>query len=266
MLISIYVNVLNLSCYFFLNSDGGSNTVEVFRLYKKALNSLYAKRVDLQNQNLATDIPKGYREPVQFETYLDYYTNSIDGLISQIETNVGKIYFMQQMFEAASESLGKALETKDNVEAWNFLGSTSVILGDYDKAAKCFMKIIDLDFRQFLHDAIAGIMRILIADEDVVTGGWDWFYEFLQVKLERATRQFGETVQTLTAADSEKKEDTSNKQLNVHRLSKELYSIHLSLFHYYDLGTQDIDKAGKYISKKNVLHTSNILNVLFLKA
>lgn len=229
--------------------DGGGNTVEVFKLYKKALDSLYAKRVDLQKQNLATDIPKGYREPVQFETYLDYYTNSIDGLISQIETNVGKIYFMQQMFEAASESLGKALEIKDNVEAWNFLGSTSVILGDYDKAAKCFMRIIDLDFRQFLHDAIAGIMRILIADEDVVTGGWDWFYGFLQVKLERATREFGETVQKLTAAAaaSEKSQDTSNQQLIVHRMSKELYSIHLSLFHYYDLDTQDIDKAAYHL-------------------
>lgn len=214
--------------------DGGSLQQETIDTYGEILQELETRRKAAkeagQVTNLAVDERVGR---VAEELTLDYRLKSIDGLLCAVYTALGKVYFMANMFEKSAEAYTQCIDriSSDYLDAVNGRASTGIVLGEYDQAAKDYLKVIRQDDRRYFPDAFTGIARILETKEDAVEGGWVVVLEVLQPLLDNYTQIMDEI------PDDELDQSVA---LGLKRF-------HHVMFTYHDRKTKDYGRAWKHL-------------------
>ena len=212
--------------------DGGTVQQEAMKRYKAAISlALMKKQKALENgeQTKSTNVPA--------ELMLNYSSKSIDGILCSLYTNLGKIYFMSNMFEKAVESYSKALDVEPMyLEAMSARGSSRIILGHYEEAAVDFTTVMDNDDEGRFLDVYTGLARILQARENAVPAGWDPIINNLNEMIPMLEHQY-------------KSLYGNNVGGTLALIAKALNRLFQVLFLYHDVKTKDTDKAWEYLSK-----------------
>jgi tetratricopeptide (TPR) repeat protein len=211
--------------------DGGSGQTEALQLYQTAIDYTLEKRLKLIEAGQATDVsPIG--TPVKNEFMLDYSNKSVDGLLCALYAAMGKQYFMANMFEKAVESHTRCLEIEPlYLDSVNSRGSTLIILGKYEDAAKDLQLVMEMDENRFFKDAFTGMAKVLSAKEEV--GSWEPMVAIIQELIPQLEQQYS---------------STSNDQANQH-VAESLNRLYHVLFIYHDVKTKDTEAAWKALSQ-----------------
>jgi tetratricopeptide (TPR) repeat protein len=217
--------------------DGGSSQAEALDMYQRAEELTLSKRQALIEKSQPTHRSLSGTTNIQEEIMMEYSQRSVDGLLCQIYTNMGKQYFMANMFERAVEKYSQCLNTIEPLylEALGARGSSLIILGRYEEAGRDLMKVIENDHHRLFNDAFTGLAKVLVAKEEVVPEGWGPMVNMLEKdlipKLEERIQQNaqGEHGRKLMA-------DTLNR-------------FHHVLFTYHDNKTKDTEAAWKHLTK-----------------
>ena len=168
--------------------DGGSIQQESIKAYKNAIKRIKTQwKLAVSNGSdvrLSSSNTNTRFENIMKETFLPNEQKSIHGLLVTAYCNLGKQYFMANMFEKAVEVYNSALRLEhDYIDAMNSRGSAYVILGKYKEAGDDFSKVLALDKGEMITDVFTGLAKVLVAKEDVVANGWDELVSVLDEKI-----------------------------------------------------------------------------------
>jgi tetratricopeptide (TPR) repeat protein len=225
--------------------DGGTYEMETLEMYDKIVKMAEQKRQALvdrgepTNQSLADVAPA----TVSDEVTLDYSEKSADGLLCALHTSHAKVYYMANMFEKAYDSYTKCLDIEPYyIDALNSRGSTALVLGRYEQAAKDFLACIKRDRMRLFNDAFTGMERILEAQEDAVPGGWNTITTILDSLIPQL-----ESKLTPSSTPQEQK-----------YLAGALNRFHHVMFTYHDVKTKDRPEAWRHLTE-SFKHKMSIL-------
>jgi len=180
--------------------DGGSMQFESIKLYKKALGILKKEAT-----------PK-------------------EDAFSNIYLNLGKVYFMGNMFHKALENYELSQKYDPHkVDPLVQIGATYHILGRFSDAAKLYKKLMLIQQDEVRGEVYTGLTNVLKEDETLIEGGWDYMVVPLKDELQETTLKF----------------DQNNNKV----LGENLKRFHLALFSYYDIKVNDTQQAWEHLSK-----------------
>lgn len=214
--------------------DGGTGQVEALDTYKHAASLVLKKRQEMVLRDEPTNVSLSGTANVKEEIMFEYSQKSMDGLLCAIFVNMGKQYFMANMFEKAVQSYSRCIDIEPlYLDAVSARGSSLIILGRYEEAGQDFSVVIENDTHRFFNDAFTGMSKVLAAKEDAVPEGW------------------GPTVSTLNQLIPMLEERllsvTSEHGKNVIR--DNLNRLHHVMFSYHDVKTKDTEEAWKHLSE-----------------
>lgn len=230
-----YINKLG----FFIPNDKFLS-LESVPIYEQVIAKLHEKREDMKRQNLPTDIPEGHTEPIAFEVGIGipFASRSIDSIISEIHVIIGDIYTKHEYFELARETLESGIKVKNHVMIQNNYGHKLLFLDEYENATKSFLSTIkDVENEELKKlgvtvpesTAIQGLTKVIMHDESLVEGGWNWLVNYINGRMETLVKIY------------------ENDGSEEHK--KALIAMHISLFHYHDIVTKDTDAAFDHMKK-----------------
>lgn len=218
--------------------EGGTFERECLTLYETIVDIVRRKRHDAIS---AGNVTTSKYDTINREVTVNYPNKSLDGLLCALNTALGKIYFMANMFERSVESYSSCLDEvfSDYLDAMNARGSSFLVLGQYEKAGIDFLRVIQLEVAQsgvFLFvDAFSGITRVLEAKEDAVPNGWDAIIDLVHdliPKLEENQLAFSNS-------------DSAVKK----HLTGSLNRLHHVLFTYHDVKTKNYPAAFDHLKQ-----------------
>lgn len=224
--------------------DGGTAQEEAIQTYKMAIELALDARRKMVEKGEETNRSLHGTIDVNGEVMLDYSARSIDGILCALYTAIGKVFFMSNMFEKAAESYTTALEIEPlYLDAMASRGSSRIILGKYEGAAKDFETVMVNDHSHRFLDVFTGLARVLQAKETAVPGGWDTMIEQLHAMIPSLEKQHANLGGNREARNF---------------LSTTLNRLYHVLFLYHDVKTKDTDTAWGYLSK-SYTHKMSVL-------
>jgi tetratricopeptide (TPR) repeat protein len=190
--------------------DGGSVQEEGLQIYEEAIEILLRQRAEIISRGESTTKLPSTVSPQMVqalelhyqgdEFFLqDHKQKSMDGLLSAVYSALSKLYFMANMFEKSVEAATKSLKYKPgDMDALNGRGSSLNILGRYREAAADYAEVITRDGKygdnqRLFAEAFTGLSKILVADEQVVEGGWDAMISIIENTFPKMERQLAES-------------------------------------------------------------------------
>lgn len=215
--------------------EGGTYEQPAIALYHELLPKATARREHL----MAEGKPTKYGLTCNGETTLEYGDKSADGLLCALYTSLGKILYMSNMFERAVEAYDGCLKGIDPgyLDAKNSRGSSLIVLGRYEEAAKDFAEVIEMDTQRLFIDAFTGLARVLEAKEEVVEGGWDTVVDPIN--------------QLLSILSSHHQGEDPN-------VASVLGRLHHVLFTYHEAKTKAYDTAFHHLSESHKFKLSTL--------
>ena len=213
--------------------DGGTFEHEAIEVYQRIVEMAEKNRQELLDAGKPTNISVAASiTRVSDEVTLEYQDKSADGLLCAVLTAQGKVLYMANWFERATESYTKCLEIDPfYLDARNSRGSTLIILGRYKEAATDFMTVIQHDTSRFFTDAFTGLARVLATKEDALPEGWTGVIEI----LDDLVPQFENILQQQPQARG--------------ALAGILNRFHHVLFTYHDSKTKNYSEAWDHLTK-----------------
>mmetsp|Transcript_24809 Transcript_24809/g.71718 ORF Transcript_24809/g.71718 Transcript_24809/m.71718 type:complete len:530 (-) Transcript_24809:57-1646(-) len=171
---------------------------------------------------------------VNEEIVLDYSARSIDGILCAVYTSLGKTFFMANMFEKAVESYTEAIKIEPTyLDALAARGSSLIILGRYEDAARDFKNVIEWDTKRRFLDSFTGLARVLQAKESALPEGWEPMIQTLQDLIQILENQM------------DKIEHSEGRTLVGNSLAR-MYHV---LFNYHDTKTLNIEHAWESLTR-----------------
>lgn len=240
--------------------DGGTYQMEAIAVYSRAISLLeemwrkmMADGEDTRKAKISNEQQDGannfYYSGLNREIFLDYGSKSIEGLLCATYCNLGKSYFMSNMFERAVQSYDQCLSyDHDYFDALNSRGQSYIILGKYKEAARDFHRVLYMDSSRIFVDAVTGLARCLSTNESVIDGGWEFLVKLLetdipqQEKLLQITKELGDKGAAGT----------------VKHYSDTLKRMHHAMFQYHDSKTKNVSEAWNHLSKGNEYKMSSV--------
>jgi len=210
--------------------DGGLGQQESLQAYQHAINSTLKRKTKMLEDGEPTNLSLSGTRNVPEEVFFDYSQKSVDGLLCALYTNMGKVYFMANMFERAVQSYTHCIEIeKMYLDAVGSRGSSNIILGKYAEAGHDLQHVIDNDQQHFFNDAFTGMAKILVAKEEVVPQGWEPMIEALEKLIVYYEAAFN---------------DPQQKR----RVAEALNRLHHVMFTYHDFKTKNRNEAWKHLT------------------
>jgi tetratricopeptide (TPR) repeat protein len=236
--------------------DGGTYQMEAIDVYSRALFLLEEKWRDMiangedtrkpmnaQSLNLEQEeMNNYYYSGLNREIFLDYGAKSIEGTLCAVYCNLGKTFFMSNLFERAVQSYDQCLSyDHDYFDALNSRGQSYIILGKYKEAATDFHRVLQMDSSLIFVDAVTGLARCLSADDTVIDGGWNFLINLLELNIPHQE----ESLQKTLALNDNDAAGTIKHYANI------LKRMHHAMFQYHDIKTKNASEAWKHLSKGN---------------
>ena len=243
--------------------DGGTYQMEAIEVYLRAVSLLEdmwrekitkgedTRKTTMTNDNeqLVDDGEDYYSTGLNRELFLDYGSKSIEGLLCAVYCNLGKSYFMSNMFERSVQSHNECLSYDHRyLDALSSRGQSYIILGKYKEAAADFYHVLQMDYNRLFGNVVTGLARCLSADESVLDGGWDSLVTLLEADIPRQE-------ESLRRA----KELTNNNADGTAKHHADLLKhMHHAMFQYHDTKTKNVSEAWKHLSKGNEFKMSTL--------
>ena len=239
--------------------DGGTYQMEAIQVYSRAIDLLENKwRIDMLNgentratkekrdDNIESGEEDVHQEGLHRELFLDIEYKSTEGLLCAAYTNLGKVYFMSNMFERAVTSYEQCLSYDTNyLDALTYRAQANVILGRYEDAGRDYTRVLRLDKERVFVDSFTGLAQVLSAKEDAVEGGWDALIDAISLELPRHT----------TAYEGAK---SANNQIGMKHFADSLKRLHHALFKYHESKTKNSSEAWEHLQKGNEYKMSTL--------
>lgn len=214
--------------------DGGLGQGEALDAYHHAIDLTLKRKEELLEKGEPTNLSPSGTQSVPSEMFFDYPQKSVDGMLCALYTNMGKLYFMANMFERAVESYTKCIRIESMyLDAVGARGSSLIILGKYAEAAEDLQRVIENDSDRLFKDAFTAMAKVLVAKEEVVPQGWEPMVKILEELIDSYEM-------TLEAAKSLE---------NQHLITEALNRLHHVMFTYHDAKTKKIRKQRGTIWK-----------------
>ena len=212
--------------------DGGTMQEEAISTYETVIQQVWEQREEKLN---AGESVSTVQEDINEEIVLEYQSRSYDGILCALYCGLGKTFFMANMFEKAVESYTKCLDDIDGsyLDAISSRGSSLIILGKYEEAARDFLVVLEKDTRRRFQDIFTGLSRILQAKEEAVPGGWDPVLVKLNEMIPLLEMQY---------------ESMENPQAK-NMIASSLNRFYHCMFLYHDSKTKDVDAAWENLTK-----------------
>jgi len=239
--------------------DGGTYQMEAIEVYSRAVSLLEemwrkmmtngedTRKASSQDDEVNDD---DYYNGLNREIFLDYGSKSIEGLLCATYCNLGKSYFMSNMFERAVQSYDQCLSYDHGYfDALNSRGQSYIILGKYKEAARDLYRVLSMDYSRIFVDAVTGLARCLSADESVLDGGWDFLVKLLEMEIPR---------QEESLQRAKELADNGGAAGTIKHYSDILKRMHLAMFQYHDIKTKNASEAWRHLSKGNEYKMSTI--------
>lgn len=186
------------------------------------------------------------KEGLHRELFLDIESKSTEGLLCAAYTNLGKVYFMSNMFERAVSSYEQCLSYDTSyLDALTYRAQANVILGRYEDAGRDYLRVLTLDTDRIFVDSFTGLAQVLSAKESAVDGGWDTLTRVMDVELPRYT----------DAYDGAK---AANNQIGMKHFADTLKRMHHAMFKYHDGKTKNASEAWAHLQKGNEYKMSTV--------
>lgn len=220
--------------------DGGSTSRECIDMYEEALDLLQQKSTSLsiseEDENELNSIGGGL-----FGNENDYVfmplsaKKSKRALLLHAWTNMGKQFFLMNIFERAVDALTQGLKIVPNyIDALAYRASTYIILGKYDLAGADYATVLELDTPRSVMDSFTGSAKVLSLRPDAIPGSWNTLTTILD---------------QLIPATEESYNSSHQNQFRQKNLAGNLKSMHLAMFNYHEQSTHDTEKAWYHLEK-----------------
>eukprot|EP00978_Attheya_sp_CCMP212_P025567 scaffold82467_cov54-Attheya_sp.AAC.1 len=216
--------------------DGGRNQLIAIDVYHNAISQIRERRQQLVNEGRPTNVPPNGVTVLDLnqELFFDLREKSIDGLLCSVFSNLGKLYFMANMFEKSVAAYNECLAIdEDYLDALTFRGSTQIVLGKYKEAGSDYTRVLELDQNRLFMDAFTGISKVLAVKEDNVAGGWETMVKVVEELIPAKEQHMNSMVVP------------EGKAL----LADHLKRLHLAMFTYHDVKTKDLKLAWEHLSE-----------------
>lgn len=244
--------------------DGGTYQMEAIAVYSRAISLLedmwrkmMANGEDTRKTNAAQDHEQlngmmgndYYSTGLNQELFLDYGSKSIEGLLCATYCNLGKTYFLANMFERSVQSHNQCLSYDHNyMDALSARGQSNIILGKYKEAATDFYSVLKMDSNRLFGNVVTGLARCLSADEGVLDGGWDSLVTLLEADIPRQ-EELLQSAKELTG---------NNAAGTIKHYADILKHMHHAMFQYHDIKTKNVSEAWKHLSTGNEYKMSTL--------
>lgn len=180
------------------------------------------------------------------ELFVDYDHKSVEGMLCSVHCNLGKVYFMSNMFGRAVQSYEDCLSYDPGyIEALTYRAQSLIILGKYEEAGRDYRRVLEMDSDRVFMDSVTGMAKVLTAREDAVPGGWDFLVNLIEGELPRV----GEVYDRVKTSDNEG---------GIKHYADALKRMHLAMFAYHDVKTKDVSEAWKHLSRGNAYKMSTV--------
>ena len=129
----------------------------------------------------------GY-EGLNRDLFVDYDSKSVEGMLCAAHSNLGKVYFMSNMFERAVQSYEECLSYDgDYLDALTYRAQANVILGKYGEAGRDYTRVLEMDEDRIFPDSVTGLSKVLMAKEESApeAGGWDFLVQLIESEVPR---------------------------------------------------------------------------------
>eukprot|EP00571_Detonula_confervacea_P009748 CAMPEP_0172321692 /NCGR_PEP_ID=MMETSP1058-20130122/44050_1 /TAXON_ID=83371 /ORGANISM="Detonula confervacea, Strain CCMP 353" /LENGTH=822 /DNA_ID=CAMNT_0013037273 /DNA_START=14 /DNA_END=2482 /DNA_ORIENTATION=+ len=232
--------------------DGGTYQMEAIDVYSHAIELLEDMWRDKMVKGEEVRLPvtpsagdSGYTG-LNRELFMDYESKSMEAMLCSTYSNLGKMYFMSNMFQRAVDSYEECLSyDHDYLDALTSRALALVILGKYDEAGRDYKHVLETDTDRLFLDAVTGLAKVLTAKEDAVTGGWDFLVNMLETEMPQQKQAY------------ERMKLSKNAGVVKH-YADGLKRMHLAMFAYHDVKTKNSSEAWKHLTKGNYYKLSTV--------
>ena len=146
-----------------------------------------------------------------------------------LHTNLGKMYFVANMFDRALECFDKCLSIDENeIDSLAQKGAVLYILGRFKESADAYLHLIDVDEDRLSGELYTGLSKVLVADENSVNGGWDALVKILNKQIPKVTKIVDDSS---SAVESSSSQHNQYEQMMYDNLKR----MHLAMFLYHDV-------------------------------
>jgi len=206
--------------------DGGSAQLEGINTYKHVIKLM----TNLQNND---DTPTPSQMSVQRQQFL-----------CGLHTNLGKMYFVANMFDRALECFDKSLSIDENeIDTLAQKGAVLYILGRFEDSANAYLHLIDVDEDRLSGELYSGLSKVLVADENAVKGGWDVLVNILDKQIPKITKIVEDSSSSAVESSS-----SSSEQINEQIMYDNLKRMNLAMFLYHDTKTKNTERAWHHLT------------------
>ena len=174
------------------------------------------------------------------ELFLPLESKSIEGLLCATYTNLGKVYFMSNMFEKAVQYYEECLSyDHDYLDALTYRAQAYIILGKYPEAGRDYTRVLEMDSDRIFIDAVTGLSKVLTVKEDAVPG-WGW-EQLVSILVEEMPLQ----------EEAYRRSRMANNQVGIKHYSDALKRMNHAMFAYHDVKTKNASEAWMHLKTGN---------------
>jgi len=223
--------------------DGGKVQNEAIKTFLEAIYLITAKRdIMIQNGQDTKQSFNGDVLTIDQEMHLDHELRSIHGLLVTTYVNLGRQYYMANMFENAVEVYSMSLELEPQYkDALHLRASSFVILGKYTEAGNDYQKLMNLGVDYIIQPEVAlGISKVLSAKESAIPNGWDTLERALSEAIPIYTNRLSQLSQIHNSMET---------SVGLVGLLKTLKQLHLAMFAYHDKKSGNTEMAWHNLSR-----------------
>jgi Flp pilus assembly protein TadD, contains TPR repeats len=217
--------------------DGGKLQNEAIHTFLEAIDLIKAKKDSMiQNGQNILETSNGEFLKIDQEMELDHEDRSIHGLLVLTYINLGRQYYMANMFEKAVEAYRTSLQLEPKFkDALHFRASSFIILGKYDEAGSDYLTLLSMEGDNIQPEVALGMSKVLSAKESVIPNGWN----ILEKSLSHAIPIYTNRLSQFSQLDK-------STQVGV---LKDLKQLHLAMFAYHDKKSGNTELAWYNLSK-----------------
>merc|ERR1711862_140944 len=166
-----------------------------------------------------------YKHVLHLMSQLNYPPSTQrDSFLCGIYVNLGKMYFVANMFDRALESFNSCLDIDNNKElgALAQKGAVLYILGRFKESADTYVHLLNIDEQRWSGELYTGLSKVLVANESAVDGGWDVLINVIQKEIPRVTK--------LISDDNHNNKSNNNNPEEEQMMYDNLKRMHLAMF------------------------------------
>ncbi len=223
-----------------------SRAIELLLIeYRENIDNGKAVRLSESSATSSSSSVGGY-SGLNREMFLDFSSKSTEGRLCATYTSLGKVFFMSNMFDRAVQSYSACLSYDQYyLDSLTYRAQALLILGKYDEAGRDYRLVLEMDTNRLFMDAVTGMAKVLSANEDAVSEGWDSLVKIVEHDLPRLKETY-ENVKL------------SNNDGRTKHYADGLKRLHHAMFAYHDVKTKNVSAAWYHLSEGNMHKLSTV--------